>query len=294
MKFADPKNDVAFRKIFGNEAKKGILISFLNSILNLEQERKIIDLEFRNTFQLPRISGLKSSIIDVNVKDQSGTTYIVEMQLSEVSGFDKRVQYYVSKEYSSQIEKGEEYSKLTPVVFIGILEFEYFKGNNYLTRHVILNIETLENELKDINFNFIELPKFKKELNECITLTDKWIYFIQNAENLDVIPPNVDDEGLKQAYAESNKHNWSKEELNRYDYFLMREQDERGRIELAIEKAEKKGLERGLERGLEKGIQIGIQNREIEIVKNALRKGLSISDISELTGLSAEEINKLI
>jgi predicted transposase/invertase (TIGR01784 family) len=89
----------------------------LNSVLNLEGDRKIIDLEFRNTFQLPRVAGLKSSIIDVNVKDQSGTTYIVEMQLSEVVSFDKRIQYYVSKEYSSQIEKGDDYSKLTPVVF---------------------------------------------------------------------------------------------------------------------------------------------------------------------------------
>ena len=240
MKFADPKNDVAFRKIFGNEAKKVILISFLNSVLSLEGDRKIIDLEFRNTFQLPRITGLKSSVIDVKVKDQAGTTYIVEMQLSEVSGFDKRVQYYVSKEYASQIEKGDEYSKLTPVVFIGILEFEYFDGHNYLTRHLILNKETGKNELKDINFNFIELPKFKKELKECKTLTDKWIYFIKNAKSLDVIPPDVNDEGLKEAYTESDRHNWTKDELDSYDYFLMREQDERGKVELAEKRAEEK------------------------------------------------------
>jgi hypothetical protein len=71
MKFADPKNDVAFRKIFGNEAKKVILISFLNSILNLEGDRKIIDLDFRNTFQLPRIAGLKSSIPIESIKSFS-------------------------------------------------------------------------------------------------------------------------------------------------------------------------------------------------------------------------------
>ncbi|MBK8399289.1 MAG: Rpn family recombination-promoting nuclease/putative transposase [Leptospiraceae bacterium] len=246
MKFADPKNDVAFRKIFGNEAKKVILISFLNSVLNLEGDRKIIDLDFRNTFQLPRITGLKSSIIDVNVKDQTGTKYIVEMQLSQVVAFDKRIQYYVSKEYSSQIEKGDDYSKLTPVVLVGILEFDYFEGKNYLTRHLILNMETLKNELKDINFNFIELPKFKKELEDCKTLTDKWIYFIKNAENLDVVPPDVTDEGLKEAYTESDKHNWTKEELDSYDYFLMREQDEKGRVEFAEMKAKeeaKKGRE---------------------------------------------------
>ena len=198
MKFADPKNDVTFRKIFGNEGKKFILISFLNSVLGLEEKRRIVDLEFRNTFQLPKIAGLKSSIIDVNVKDQSGITYIVEMQVSEVSGFDKRVQYYVSKEYSSQIDKGDKYFRLTPVVFVGILDFVYFTGDSHLTKHVIINTKTWKNELKDINFNFIELPKFNKKLQDCKTLTDKWIYFIKNAENLEVIPDNVDDEGLKE------------------------------------------------------------------------------------------------
>ena len=273
MKFADPKNDVAFRKIFGNEAKKVILISFLNSILGLEGDRIIIELYFRNTFQLPRVAGLKSSIIDVNVKDQSGTTYIVEMQLSEVVSFDKRVQYYVSKEYSSQIEKGDDYSKLTPVVLVGVLEFDYFKGNNYLTRHVILNVETLENELKDINFNFIELPKFKKELNECKTLADKCIYIIQNAQNLEVLPPDVTDEGLKEAYTESDKHNWTKDELASYDYYLMREQDERGRVELA-EKREKEKAEK-------------------EIAKKLKLAGVALEIISSSTGLSIEVIEKL-
>lgn len=277
MKFADPKNDVAFRKIFGNEAKKVILISFLNSVLNLDGDRKIIDLDFRNTFQLPRIAGLKSSIIDVNVKDQTGTKYIVEMQLSQVIAFDKRIQYYVSKEYSSQIEKGDDYSKLTPVVLIGILEFDYFEGNNYLTRHLILNLETKKNELKDISFNFIELPKFKKELNECKTLTDKWIYFIKNAENLDVVPPDVTDEGLREAYTESDKHNWTKEELDSYDYFLMREQDERGRVEFAEIKAKEEAK----------------KENTLEIGKKLKSLGVDLQSIVKATGLSIEEIEKL-
>ena len=277
MKFADPKNDVAFRKIFGNEGKKVILISFLNSVLNLEGDKKIIHLDFLTTFQLPRITGLKTSIIDVKVKDQMGNTFLVEMQLSEVIGFDKRVQYYVSKEYSSQIEKGDEYYKLTPVVLVGILEFDYFEGNNYLTRHLIQNVETGKNELKDISFNFIELPKFKKELNDCKTLTDKWIYFIKNAENLNVIPSNVDDEGLKEAYSESDKHNWTKEELDNYDYFLMREQDEKGKVELAEKRAEERAEKR----------------KTLEIAKKFKQAGVDNKTISSSTGLSIEEIEKL-
>ena len=253
--------------------------------MNLDGNRKIIELDFRNTFQLPRVAGLKSSIIDVNVKDQSGTTYIVEMQLSEVVSFDKRIQYYVSKEYSSQIEKGDDYSKLTPVVLVGILEFEYFEGNNYLTRHLILNMETKKNELKDINFNFIELPKFKKDLKECKTLTDKWIYFIKNAENLDVIPPDVTDEGLKEAYTESDKHNWTKDELDSYDYFLMREQDERGKVELAERRAEQKGIEKGLEKGIEQ--------EKIQIAKEMKNDGVALEKIIKYTGLPASDINNL-
>jgi predicted transposase/invertase (TIGR01784 family) len=235
----------------------------------LEGDKKIIQLDFLTTFQLPRITGLKTSIIDVKVEDQNRNTYLVEMQLSEVIGFDKRVQYYVSKEYSSQIEKGDEYYKLTPVVLVGILEFDYFDGNNYLTRHVIQNIETGKNELKDISFNFIELPKFKKVLNDCKTLSDKWIFFIKNAENLEVIPPDVKDEGLKEAYLESDKHNWTKEELDNYDYFLMREQDERGKVELAEKR------------------------KALEIAKKLKLAGVDTKTIASSTGLSIEEIEKL-
>jgi predicted transposase/invertase (TIGR01784 family) len=207
----------------------------------------------------------------------AGTMYIVEMQLSQVIAFDKRIQYYVSKEYSSQIEKGDDYSKLTPVVLVGILEFDYFEGNNYLTRHLILNLETKKNELKDINFIFIELPKFRKELNDCKNLTDKWIYFIKNAENLDVVPPDVNDEGLKEAYSESDKHNWTKDELDSYDYFLMREQDERGRVEFAEKRMEEKTK----------------KANTLEIAKKFKLAGIDNNTIANSTGLSIEEIDKL-
>jgi hypothetical protein len=98
------------------------------------------------------------------------------------------------------------------------------------------------NQLKvTITFNFIELPKFNKELHELVTLTEKWIYFIKNAENLDVVPDNVGDKGLKSAYQEANKHTWTAEELEAYDYAFMREEDERARLD----KAEKKGQQKG-------------------------------------------------
>jgi PD-(D/E)XK nuclease family transposase len=115
MQFADIKNDIAFRKIFGNENKTEILISFLNAVLKLE-------------------------------------------------------------------------------------------GDNYLSRHLILDADTQEHKLKDLDLNFIELPKFTKTAQELADLVEKWVFFIKNAETLTVVPPNLDDEGLKSAYTEADRH----------------------------------------------------------------------------------------
>jgi predicted transposase/invertase (TIGR01784 family) len=240
MKFVDIKNDVAFRKIFGNENKKEILISFLNAILDLQQGRLIVSIEIQNPYLLPEIKDLKSSILDVKVTDQRDITYIVEMQVEEPDGFEKRVQYYTARQYSQQIEKGEDYPKLNQVVFIGILNFKFFEGKDYITQHLIINTKTGKQELKDFEFNFIELPNFKKKITECGSLVDKWIYFIKNSTKLEVIPANVDDEGLKLAYQDADKHNWTKAELDAYDYASMRKQDEIGKLELAEKRGENK------------------------------------------------------
>jgi predicted transposase/invertase (TIGR01784 family) len=236
MKFVDVKNDIAFRKIFGNEKKKVILISFLNAVLNLESKNRIKDVTLLNPFQLPRIAGEKSSIIDVKAVDEKDATFIVEMQVAEPAGFDKRVLYYTSKDYAGQINIGEEYPKLRPVYFIGVLDFKYFSGNNYLSSHLIVDEETGECVFKDLNFRFIELPKFKKKVNELQNIIDKWTFFIKNADELEVMPDNVDDEGLKEAYEEAAQHNWTREEYDAYIYAGIREQDERGRVEKAEER----------------------------------------------------------
>ena len=235
MKFVDVKNDVAFRKIFGNEKKKVILISFLNAVLGLEGQNRVKEVTLLNPFQLPRIAGEKSSIIDVKATDEKGSTFIVEMQVAEPAGFDKRVLYYTSKDYAGQINIGEEYPKLRPVYFIGVLDFNYFSGKNYLSSHLIVDEETGECVFKDLNFRFIELRKFNKKASELKNIIDKWAFFIKNADELEVMPSDIDDEGLREAYEEAAQHNWSREEYDAYIYAGIREQDERGRVEKAIE-----------------------------------------------------------
>ena len=144
MKFVDVKNDVAFRKIFGNEKKKVILISFLNAVLDLNGYDRIKDVTLLNPFQLPRIKGEKSSIIDVRAIDNKGATFIIEMQVAEPEGLEKRILYYSSKDYAAQINSGEDYPLLRHVYFIGVLNFTYFSGTNYFSKQLIIDEETGE------------------------------------------------------------------------------------------------------------------------------------------------------
>ncbi len=263
MKFVDIKNDIAFRKIFGNENKKEILISFLNAAIELPKGKKIKKIEIKNPYQLPEIKNLKSSILDVRATDERHISYIVEMQVEELDGFDKRVQYYTAKQYSAQINKGDEYPKLNQVIFIGILDFTFFEDDvEYITRHRTVNVKTQTSTLNGMEYNFIELEKFDKELKQCKSLVDKWIYFIKNAPNLDVIPSDVKDEGLKHAYQDADRHNWSKEELEAYHYAEMRRQDEKGKTEVAIRKAR----EQDKFDIIKKGIIGGVPNETIKIM----------------------------
>ncbi len=270
MKFVDVKNDFAFRKIFGNEKKKVILISFLNAVLDLEGLNRVKDVTLLNPFQLPRIAGEKSSIIDVKATDEKGSTFIVEMQVAEPAGFDKRVLYYSSKDYAGQISIGEEYPKLRPVYFIGVLDFKYFSGKNYLSSHLIVDEETGECVFKDLKFRFIELPKFNKKVHELKNIIDKWTFFIKNADELDVIPDNIDDEGLKEAYQEAAQHNWSREEYDAYIYAGIREQDERGRVEKAEER------------------------KRNEMIIGMSAKGIPLSIIAEIANLDEVTVTQII
>ncbi len=278
MKFVDIKNDIAFRKIFGNENRKEVLISFLNAVLLLENDKKIVSVDILTPYQLPDIRGGKVTIVDIKAKDQNQKTYIVEMQVAEVNGFDKRVLYYASKSYAAQIERGDDYEKLNPIFFIGIMDFEITQNPSYINRHKIIDIETGENFIKDIEFNFIELPKFNKKESELTSIIEQWVYFLKNAENINVIPESVKDEGLRFAYQDADKHNWTKAELEAYDYVLMREQDDRGRWALATKRA------------VEKAIQSTAEKTFETVARKMLKLNLPIKDIIESTGLTAEQI----
>ena len=165
-KFLDPKNDVAFRRIFGSEKNKDILIHFINDVLELKDGDRIKEVTFLSTIQIPEIAAKKQSVVDVLCKDENGVQLIVEMQVSPQTGFEKRAQYYAAKAYSRQLNKGKEegarYIDLKAVIFIAISNNIIFPDKVfYKSDHIILDKDTYAHDLKDFSFTFIELPKFK-------------------------------------------------------------------------------------------------------------------------------------
>ena len=282
MQFADPKNDLAFKKIFGDENKKAILISLLNAILDFNDEKSIVDLHIVNPYQVPKIPDLKETILDIKAKAKNGDEFIVEMQKKHLGDFAKRSLYYTSKAYVSQLSSGADYSKLNKVYFIGIVDFSMFESDAFISRHLILNKETLKQELGDFEFTFIELKKFTKELEELKTTLEKWIYFIKNANNLTIIPKQFNDiQEFKEAFDIASQTHWDKKELDAYDYMTLKAYDEINALKTAEEKGEARGEARGME------------NKAIEIAKNSLSLGLDNKTISLITKLDEAFIESL-
>jgi predicted transposase/invertase (TIGR01784 family) len=286
MRFADPKNDLAFKKIFGNIKHKNILISFLNSVLDFKDDKTIIDVELANPYQVPKIPELKETILDIYATNKNNENFIVEMQRKDLGNFTKRSLYYTSKAYVEQLPKGNDYTKLKKVYFIGIVNFNIFDNTNYISRHLIINQETNKQDLKDFQFTFIELPKFNKELNQLNTILDKWIYFIKNAQDLTLIPKEYKDlEDFTEAFEVAKQTSWDKDELKIYDYIALKEFDEIN----ALRTAEDKGYNKGYNKGKNKG-----KNEEkIQIANNAINQGLDNNTIAILTNLTIKEIEKL-
>jgi predicted transposase/invertase (TIGR01784 family) len=278
MQFVDVRTDIAFKKVFGSEQHTEILIGFLNAVLDLQDDRRIKEVTLKNPWQAPDIPILKETILDIKAVDHRGITFIVEMQVKDNPCFDKRALYYTAKAYTGQIKKGEEYPKLNQVIFIGILDFNSFDGDNYLTRHLILNKETMRQDLRDFEFNFIELRKFNKQEAELESIVEKWVYFIKNAGNLTMIPKSADEiPELKEAYTQAAMNAWSAEELEIYEYWQIRDA------------ADRYGKERDLAVEYEKGMEK--TNREN--ARKMKRKGYPPEDIMEITGLAKEELDTL-
>lgn len=292
-KFLDPKNDVAFKKVFGSEKHKDILIHFINDILELQGNNQIEDVEYLSPIQDPEIASKKQSIVDVLCKDKNGIQIIVEMQVAPTKGFQKRAQYYAAKAYSRQLNSGQEedgiYQNLKEVIFIAIADCIIFPDKSeYKSDHVILDKNNYDHDLQDFSFTFIELPKFKKDkIEELSNIVEKWCFFFKNAAKTseeDLKKLIGSDLVIEQAYDALSQFNWSEKELVAYDQEIKRIRDNIAALDYQYDK--------GLEKGIEKGIAIG-EAKLMEVIHRMLKENTDIKFIASVTGLSTDEILKL-
>ncbi len=243
MKFINPKVDYAFKKIFGSDQSQDILISFLNAII-YGGKTVIQSLTILNPYNPGQLINLKDTYLDIKAVLVDGSIVVIEMQVARMSGFNKRVAYNLAKAYANQLETGEDYLLLNPAIAVTITDFILFEKNDDFINKFVFQEETKNFECldKQLRLIFLELPKFKKALSELNTLTDKWIYFLKEANRLDSIPENLGEiSEIEKALNIANRINLSREELDIVERRGIAMQDERGRIIYAEEQGEEKG-----------------------------------------------------
>lgn len=283
MRFLNPRNDVAFKKVFGEEASKPLLVSFLNSVLDLKGQDQIEVLEFLNPLQLPITRDRKLSIIDILCQDQKQGRYIVEMQLGHFAGFEKRAQLYTAGTYVRQHQAGAKYTELKPVVFLGILDYKAFpEEEGCKSHHRMLSDKHYKQYLSDMRYTFIELPKFHKKLDELESLEDKWLYFLKHAEEGTKIPEALSHEKpIVNAYEALERFNWTEAQIAAYEH---------ARLDDEVLQAQE---EAGIQKGLAMGRLEELRTRRT-IAKQLKHMNVETSTIAKVTGLSEKEVEAVL
>ncbi len=282
MQFINPKTDFAFKKIFGSEQSREVLISFLDGLLYDGQDA-IEDLELLNPYQAPRVRGMKDTYLDVKAKLNSGDFVIIEMQVLNVEGFEKRILYNAAKTYSTQLKTGEDYKLLNPVIALTITDFTMFEEvEGYRSRFVLKEKDFLvDYPVQDLELVFVELPKFDKPLDELKSLMEKWLFFLQNARSLDAVPDAMEQvPEIRQAFMLANQANLEPEELEDLEKREIFIHDQRN----AILKAKRQGMEKGREEG-----ELAAK---LEIARRLLGQ-MDDEAIAQVTGLAVEQVQLL-
>ena len=314
-KFLNPKNDYAFKRIFGTKKNQDILIHFINDMLGFSGDGCIQSVTFLKTDQDPEIAAAKQSSVDVMCTDEVGRQYIVEMQVAKGQGFEKRAQYYAAKAYSRQLMEKEGYLNLKEIIFVAVTNFVMFPDKaDYKSDHVVLDKKTHSHDLKDFSFTFMELPKFNKSIDQLSGMVEKWAYFFKHAEETseDELSKIIgSDAVIKRAYDELNRFSWTQAQLNTYEQEEKRELDDLAiRNQLLADRdqvladrdqvladrdqvladrnqllADRNQLLADRDQVLADGRAAGIR----ELVRAMHKRGLSIKEITQYTGLIESE-----
>jgi predicted transposase/invertase (TIGR01784 family) len=273
------KNDFIFQKIFGQNEHKEILLSLLNSILNLQAEQKLTDIEIiENTKLQKEYPDDRLGILDIRAKLLTGELVNIEIQLANKYDMERRTLFYWSKLFYGQLKSGQTFRELKKTITINIIDFNYIKLEPYHTFFQLREKGQKDYQLTDLlEIHFIELPKFRKVRPDLNNPLDRWLLFIEDSpEEVRQMISNVDPEIAKaQAILE---HLGSFEEIRRYyEAREMAIHDEITRITGAREEGREEGKVAG----------------KLEMAKNLLLMGLDPEAVAKAAALPDEKIVEL-
>jgi predicted transposase/invertase (TIGR01784 family) len=301
--YLDPKNDLTFKRIFGEHPD--LLIDFLNALMPLTPDRLIEEIEYLPVEQVPDILGRKNSLVDVKCKDKNGRIFIVEMQMFWTDEFMQRIVFNASKAYVRQLEKNKNYNLLQPVYTLAILNNNFdHKTEQFYHHYSIINKENTEEVIEGLEFVLVELTKFKPEKWNERKIAALWLRFLNEVgEEMRMLPPELAaKEKIRKAAELCEEGAFTEEELATYEAYWDCVRVEKTLMESALREGLAKGLAKGLAEGLAKGLaegeEIGLEKgraeSKAEVVINSHRKGIPIETITTITDLTIEQVDEIL
>ena len=313
-KFINPFTDVGFKRIFGQEINKDLLIDFLNALL--EGERQVKDITFLDKEQLPVFEDDRKLIYDVYCTDENGEQFIVEMQNQSHLNFRSRTVYYLSQAIARQGERGSKWMyDLKAVYGVFFLNFPMpgTKAHKLRTDIVLSDRDTHELFSDKMRYIFIELPSFAKEEDECVNDFERWIYVLKNMDTLKRMPFRARKSVFEKLEEVVTLSSLTRAEREKYDESLKTYRDRlaelafaqqegmekgiaKGRAEGRAEglaEGMEKGLAEGMEKGLAEGMEKGYEQAQLKNARSMKAAGISPELIAQITGLTPEAIAEL-
>ena len=296
--------DFGFKRIFGTTPNKDLLINFLNSLFGGKQVVK--NVMFLNNEHIGDNPKARKAIFDVFCEGENGEKFIVEMQNAYQEFFKDRSLYYSTFPIREQAKKSTDWDfNLSRVYTIALLNFnmhdEAFDKDKITHTVKLCDIETNKVFYKKLDFIYVEIAKFTKTEDELETLYDKWLYVLKNLYKLEKRPKALRDKVFDKLFKEAEIAKFTPEELKEYEVSLNSYRDIKNSVNTArkegyedgLKDGHDKGLEEGHEIGLKEGVEIGRTGTNIALAQKMKAKGYSLAEISELTGFSVIEIEKL-
>jgi predicted transposase/invertase (TIGR01784 family) len=277
----NPRVDFAFKKLFGSEENKDLLMSLINAIVS--EEEQVVEVELKNPYNLSDYRAGKMSILDIKAKSEKGRWINIEMQISEDYNFDKRAIYYWAKLVTEQLSEGMMFKELKKTISINILDFNFIPETQEVHNcYKIINTATgKDDKLHDIfELHYLELRKFTKSYSQITTALDRWTTFLIRADKLDKnhVPAELGcDPAIVKAITAVDRM-FNEEERQVYEVRMQSLAD----VESKIASAEEKGLEKGRE------------ETKKQTVINAYRAGLELEMIGKVSGLNRDAVEEII